>query len=69
MDALVVEEVLDALGHFHVRCGVVAFDVRCSDDAAASQLPDVELVDGKDAFQTQQLLIEPVHVDLLGHGL
>lgn len=69
VDALVVEEVLDAFGHLHVRCGVVAFDVRRGDDAASGQLPDVQLVDGQDAVQAQQTLVEPVHVDLLGHGL
>ncbi|KAK5903389.1 hypothetical protein CgunFtcFv8_007175 [Champsocephalus gunnari] len=47
----------------------MALDVRRGDDAAAGQLPDVQLVDGQDALQSQQPLIEPVHVDLLGHGL
>lgn len=69
VDALVVEEVLDPLGHVHVRRGVVALDVGGGDDPAARQLPDVQLVDGQHAVQAQQPLVEPVHVDLLGHGL
>ena len=69
VDPLVVKEVLDPFGHLHVRRGVVALDVSRGDDAAAGQLPDVQLVDGEHPLQTQQPLVEPVHVDLLGHGL
>lgn len=69
VDALIVEEVLDPLGHVHVRRRVVALDVGGGDDPAARQLPDVQLVDGQHAVQAQQPLVEPVHVDLLGHGL
>lgn len=69
VDALVVEEVFDPFGHVHVGRGVVAFDVRRGDDSASRQLPDVHVVDGQDAVQAEQALVEAVHVDLLGDGL
>lgn len=69
VDALVMEKVLDALGYVHVGGGVVAFDVGGGDNAAACQLPDVQLVHRQDALQVAQPSVELMHVDLLGHGL
>ena len=49
MDALVVEERLDVIGHAHVVLQALTRDVRGGDDAVACQLPHVELVDGNDS--------------------
>lgn len=69
MDALIMEKVLDPLGHVHVGCGVLAFDVRGGDDATARQLPDVQLVHRQHAVEFPQARVELMHVDLLGDGL
>ena len=49
VDALVVEERLDVIGHAHVVLQALTRDVRGGDDAVACQLPHVELVDGNDS--------------------
>ena len=49
VDALVVEERLDVIGHAHVVLQVLTRDVRGGDDAVACQLPHVELVNGNDS--------------------
>lgn len=64
-----MEKVLDALGHIHVGCGVMAFNVRGCDNATARQLPDVQLMHCQNALQIPQASVQLVHVDLLGYGL
>ncbi len=70
VNALVVKELLDVLGHLHVLAQVEAADVRRGDDPVGRQLPDVEVVDCQNAIDVaQQLLFEDVHVYVGGHGL
>lgn len=69
MDAFLMEEVFDAFSCVHVRGRVVTLNVCRGDDSAPSQLPDVQLMDCQNPLKTPQLFVQPLHVNLLGHGL
>lgn len=70
MNTLVVEELFDFLGNFHVLGEIPAANVSGGDDTIPRKLPDMELVNCEDAINLgEQPLLDGVHLDMRGHRL